>query len=86
MCFSRLKNIKSLTFKISGTLIVKTPCFKTPAKLFGAELIQAVKRFFSPSLLHTVIISHHHNSIAGHFKLAGVLGIKKRRIYEISFC
>jgi hypothetical protein len=24
MCFSRLKNIKSLTFKISGTLIVKT--------------------------------------------------------------
>jgi hypothetical protein len=26
MCFSRLKNIKSLFFKISGTLIVITVC------------------------------------------------------------
>jgi hypothetical protein len=53
MCFSRLKNIKSLTFKISGTLIVKT-------KLVSYLLVY-ILRFYKEYLEFWQLLNIKHN-------------------------
>jgi hypothetical protein len=50
MCFSRLKNIKSLTYKNSGTLIVILDPSYVPMRFFEAALgrARAIKQIFLP--------------------------------------